>query len=251
MNIKLASQEDLTITTKGGHTVTVPDADGTLALEGGSGASAKFDSSAVAPDFDPTHEYTFFEPCTHDGQLYFRTAATPTGGDGSWIANNWYGMTVSAWIELVSNGNLYGFNDIEPSSSTINVSNHAINRIRTSESSVTLVPDMADTSHSTDFFCMFSGSASGTIDVSVSSGTVVIGNSNMTGVVRGDVLHFTDISTVSDTLQWMVIKYSGSTGIPTDSQLSPTSSNPIANSAVYAAIGDINSVLDAINGEVI
>lgn len=39
MNIKLASQEDLTITTKGGHTVTVPDADGTLALEGGSGQS--------------------------------------------------------------------------------------------------------------------------------------------------------------------------------------------------------------------
>lgn len=32
MNIKLASQEDLTITTKGNHVVTVPDKDGTLAL---------------------------------------------------------------------------------------------------------------------------------------------------------------------------------------------------------------------------
>ena len=34
MNIKLASQEDLTITTKGGHTVIVPDADGIIALKG-------------------------------------------------------------------------------------------------------------------------------------------------------------------------------------------------------------------------
>lgn len=33
MNIKLAAQEDLTITTKGNHVVTVPDKDGTLALD--------------------------------------------------------------------------------------------------------------------------------------------------------------------------------------------------------------------------
>ena len=33
MNIKMASEEDFTITTKGGHTITFPDRDGTVATE--------------------------------------------------------------------------------------------------------------------------------------------------------------------------------------------------------------------------
>ena len=39
--------------------------------------------------------------------------------------------------------------------------------------------------------------------------------------------------------------------ITVDSQLSTTSANPIQNKAVAAAIGDINTILDEINGEVV
>ena len=39
--------------------------------------------------------------------------------------------------------------------------------------------------------------------------------------------------------------------VTTDAELSTTSENPIQNKAVAAAIGNINTILDEINGEVV
>ena len=50
-----------------------------------------------------------------------------------------------------------------------------------------------------------------------------------------------------------VVRLKGSSASPitVDSAMSATSTNPVQNRAIYAAIGDIASVLDAINGETV
>lgn len=57
----------------------------------------------------------------------------------------------------------------------------------------------------------------------------------------------TDLETMANSIDTAL----GNVTIDVDSALSPTSENPVQNKVIYATIGDINTALDTINGEVV
>ena len=57
----------------------------------------------------------------------------------------------------------------------------------------------------------------------------------------------TDLETMANSIDTAL----GNVTIDVDSALSPTSENPVQNKVIYATIGDINTALDIINGEVV
>jgi len=57
----------------------------------------------------------------------------------------------------------------------------------------------------------------------------------------------TDLETMANSIDTAL----GNVTIDVDSALSPTSTNPVQNKVIYATIGDINTALDTINGEVV
>ena len=57
----------------------------------------------------------------------------------------------------------------------------------------------------------------------------------------------TDLETMANSIDTAL----GNVTIDVDSALSPTSENPVQNKVIYETIGDINSALDTINGEVV
>lgn len=57
----------------------------------------------------------------------------------------------------------------------------------------------------------------------------------------------TDLETMANSIDTAL----GNVTIDVDSALSPTSENPVQNKVIYETIGDINTALDIINGEVV